>query len=107
MKKILVILAACAFMVSCQWWHETFSSAEDCTIWYLDQIYEAGLDGDTGKVAEIQADYNDWLMSLDESEAYEAGVAALQWLNSHPEVKNVLDDVFGGSDDYGYDDYEW
>jgi hypothetical protein len=46
-------------------------------------------------------------MSLDESEAYEAGVAALQWLNSHPEVKNVLDDVFGGSDDYGYDDYEW
>ena len=41
MKKILAILVACAFAVSCQWWHETFSSPEDCVKWYAEQVEEA------------------------------------------------------------------
>jgi hypothetical protein len=106
MKKIFAILAVCFVMVSCQWWHETFDSPAECTKWYLDQIYEAGQDGDTGKVADLQADYNDWLNGLDERETMEAGIAALEWLDSHPEVMGALDGMFGGYDDYDYDDYD-
>ena len=50
MKKILAILVACAFIVSCQWWHETFSSPEDCVKWYAEQVEEAVNDGDQERV---------------------------------------------------------
>ena len=110
MKKLLVILSACFVMVSCQFWHETFDSPAECTEWYLEQIYEAGLDGDVSKVAELNADYQEWLLDLDESEAAEAGLAALAWLESHPEILEVLEQGLGGLDydDYDdYDDYGW
>ena len=79
MKKILVILAACAFMVSCQWWHETFSSPEDCAVWYCEQMAEAEEAGDDEKVAELAADFEAYMESLDEADAEEAGAAALAW----------------------------
>ncbi len=79
MKKILVVLAACAVMVSCQWWHETFSSPADCAVWYCEQIAEAEKEGDTERVAELTADFEEYVKGLDEAEATEAGAAAMAW----------------------------
>ena len=86
MKKLLAILAVCFVMVSCQWWHETFDTPAGCTKWYLDQINEARIDGDTSKVAELQADYDEWLDGLDYADALESALAALEWVDEHPEL---------------------
>ena len=107
MKKLLAILAVCFVMVSCQWWHETFDTPAGCTKWYMDQIYEARMDGDTSKVAELQADYDEWLNGLDYADALESALAALEWVDEHPELQNALDGLLGGYDDYGYDDYDY
>lgn len=82
MKKILAILVACAFIVSCQWWHETFSSPEDCAVWYCEQIAEAEKDGDTEKAEELAKDFEEWGESLDEEDQAAAGAAALAWAMS-------------------------
>lgn len=79
MKKILVILAVCFVMVSCQFWHETFSSPADCAVWYCEQMAEAEEAGDDEKVAELAADFKAYMESLDEADAEEAEAAALAW----------------------------
>ena len=90
MKKILAILVACAFAVSCQWWHETFSSPEDCALWYCEQVGEAIVDGDSEAAIELIADFMEWYAGLDAED--QATVDAVIAEN-------------GGFDDYGYDDY--
>ena len=86
MKKILAIFAACALMASCQFWHETFSSPEDCTVWYLEQIAEAEKDGDMEKVEELTKDYDEWLNGLSEEDQLAAAAGALKWASEHPEL---------------------
>lgn len=83
MKKILVILAACAFMVSCQWWHETFSSPEECAVWYCEQIAEAEKAGDKEKEEELEEALEEWMEGLDKEDKDKAGTAALAWIMSH------------------------
>jgi len=85
MKKILVILAACAFMVSCQFWHETFSSPEDCAVWYCEQMAEAEKDGDAEKVEQLAADFDEWINGLDEADKEEAVAASVAWAMSNSE----------------------
>lgn len=79
MKKILAILAVCFVAVSCQFWHETFSSPADCAVWYCEQMAEAEEAGDDEKVAELAADFEAYMESLDEADAEEAETAALTW----------------------------
>jgi hypothetical protein len=98
MKKLLAILAVCFVMVSCQFWHETFDSPADCAVWYLDQIYEASIDGDPEEAADIYADMVEWYDSLDEEDALEADLAAISWASQHPEFDY---------DDYNDYDYGW
>lgn len=86
MKKILAIFAACALMASCQFWHETFSSPEDCTVWYLEQIAEAEEDGDTEKVEELTKDYDEWLNGLSEEDQLAAAAGALKWASEHTDL---------------------
>ena len=86
MKKILVILAACAFMASCQWWHETFSSPEDCAVWYCEQIAEAEKDGDEEKVEELEAAAEECMKGLDKEDKEKATGAAMAWALSHLEL---------------------
>jgi hypothetical protein len=97
MKKLLAILAVCFVMVSCQWWHETFSSPEDCTIWYVEQVSEAYADGDMAKAAELIADFEEWVAGLDAADQLEV----IQCIAEH----GGFDDL-GGYDDYDYDDYD-
>ena len=49
MKKVIFILAACAFMTSCQWWHQTISSPGKCAIWYCEQAEKAEKPTDEAK----------------------------------------------------------
>lgn len=86
MKKILAIFAACALMASCQFWHETFSSPEDCTVWYLEQIAEAEEDGDTEKVEELTKDYDEWLNGLSEEDQLAAAAGALKRASEHTDL---------------------
>lgn len=79
MKKVIVILAACAFMVSCQWWHETFSSPEDCAVWYCEQLAEAEEAGDEARVEELEDALDEWIEGLDEKDQKEAYGAILKW----------------------------
>lgn len=79
MKKVIAILAACAFMVSCQWWHETFSSPEDCAVWYCEQLAEAEEDGDEARVEELETAFEEWIEGLDEEDQKEAYGAMLKW----------------------------
>lgn len=79
MKKVIAILAACAFMVSCQWWHETISSPEDCAVWYCEQIAEAEEDGDKARAEELETAFEEWLEGLDEEDQKEAYGAMLKW----------------------------
>ena len=88
MKKLLAILAVCFVMVSCQWWHETFSSPAECAQWYGEQIAEAFADGDFEKADELIADFEEYVAGLDEEEQMELAGA-----------------MFGGVDDY--EDYDW
>ena len=83
MKKILVILAACAFMVSCQWWHETFSSPEDCAVWYCEQIAAAGEEGDEEKVEALEEAAEEWMEGLDKEDQEKAQAAAMKWALSN------------------------
>lgn len=85
MKKILVILAACAFMVSCQFWHETFSSPEDCAVWYCEQMAEAEKDGDAEKAEQLAADFDEWINGLDEADKEKAVAASVAWAMSNSE----------------------
>ena len=91
MKKLLAILAVCFVMVSCQWWHETFSSPEDCAKWYAEQLADAYLDGDAEKATELLLDMYDWYEGLDAKDQA---------------IVDRYMDSFGGSDDYGYDEYD-
>ena len=72
MKKLLAILAVCFVMVSCQWWHETFDSTEECVTWYLDELYDAAVAGDVDEFRDLAADCNAYQADkLDE--AFDAG----------------------------------
>ena len=77
MKKVFVILAACALMASCQWYHETFSSPADCATWYCEQMLEAEKDGDDEKLEELSKDFEEYVEGLDKDEQAEAAAAAL------------------------------
>ena len=91
MKKLLAILAVCFVMVSCQWWHETFSSPAECAQWYGEQIAEAFADGDFEKATELTADFEEYVAGLDEKEQMEAAAA-----------------MFGLAVDYDdEEDYDW
>ena len=100
MKKLLAILAVCFVAVSCQWWHETFDSPEDCAKWYSEQIQEAYEDGDVEEAVELLGDFMEWYAGLDAADQAKVDryAAGLDGAN------------YGGGyyDDYDYDDdYGW
>jgi hypothetical protein len=104
MKKLFILLAICAAMTcttSCRWIHETFYSVEGCEEWYLDEIYDAALEGDEEKVSERQKQLEEWYNDLDASDKRKADKAALQWLESHPLAANMI--YSAATDYYDYD----
>lgn len=96
MKKLLAILAVCFVAVSCQWWHETFDSPEDCAKWYSEQVQEAYEDGDVEEALELLGDFMEWYAGLDAAD--------------QAKVDRFVDGggSWFGTDDYDYDDdYGW
>ena len=72
MKKLLAILAVCFVMVSCQLWHETFDSTEECVTWYLDELYDAAAADDVDEFRDLAADLNAYQTDKMD-EAFDAG----------------------------------
>jgi hypothetical protein len=63
MKKLLLLLAVCLTAVSCQWWHETFDSPEECAEWYAEEMTEAD---NLSDFEEVYNDYTKWFTTLGE-----------------------------------------
>ena len=83
MKKLLIILAACTLMVSCKWWHETFSSPEKCAQWYCEEMLDALKDGDVAEALELQRDAKKWYNGLSQSDKDKADNAIEAWERLH------------------------
>ncbi len=83
MKKLLIILAACTLMVSCKWWHETFSSPEKCAQWYCEEMLDALKDGDAAEFMELRNDARAWYKGLNESDQERADKAVKTWRKLH------------------------
>lgn len=102
-------MAACSALMyatsSCKFVNENFCSAETCTKWYLDKIYESALEGDQDAAEEYTEDLEEWLEGLDSKDTEEAGLAALEWLQENPVAAEAMED-FLYSEDYD-DDYYW
>ena len=87
MKKLFIIMALSVTLLctpSCRWIHETFYPTEDCAEWYLDEIYDAALDGDEKKASERYDQMMDWYNDLSSSDQRKADKAALKWMDKHP-----------------------
>ena len=83
MKKLLIILAACTLMVSCKWWHETFSSPEKCALWYCEEMLDALKDGDVAEALELRKDAKEWLNDLSQSDKDKVINAVEAWERLH------------------------
>ena len=83
MKKLLIILAVGTLMVSCQWWHETFSSPEKCAQWYCDEMLDALKDGDAAKALELRDDAQEWYTRLNPEDQERANKARKAWGKLH------------------------
>ena len=83
MKKLLIILAVGTLMVSCQWWHETFSSPEKCAQWYCEEMLDALKDGDVAEALELEQDSEKWYQSLSEEDQKRAKKAIKAWEKLH------------------------
>ena len=83
MKKLFIILAVGTMMVSCKWWHETFSSPEKCAQWYLDEILEAAKDGDAAECIELRNDAKAWYKGLSKKDKERVDKATDAWKALH------------------------
>ena len=83
MKKLLIIAAACTLMVSCKWWHETFSSPEKCAQWYLDETLDALKDGDVVEALELEKDAKKWYSGLSEGDKKRVKKVSEAWEKLH------------------------
>lgn len=93
MKKLLIILAFGAMIMctsSCRFIYENVFSVEACEKWYLDEIYDAALDGDLLKVAERQEQLEEWYDNLSSTDQHKADVSAIEWLDEHPTAAAAL-----------------
>lgn len=76
MKKLFVLLAACAMFAAC-------SSPGDKAIDYMEDLMEASKDGDYEKVQKIDKEMKEWFESLDDEERKEAEEALEKWLEKN------------------------
>ena len=83
MKKLLIIAAACTLMVSCKWWHETFSSPEKCAQWYCEEMLDALKDGDEARLDKLERDSENWYDGLSESDQEKAEMAMEAFYKKH------------------------
>ena len=99
MKKLLIILAACFVLTSCQWIAENIYTTEDCIEWYADEIYDAAQDDDRERVIELYTDMFAYIAKLDKAEQIKAMEAANRWDTSNPYKSEFVEEYV---DDLGF-----
>ena len=91
-------MVVCAAFVSCKWWHETFDTVEDCTKWYLDNLYEAAMDNDKEEFDDIVSDMREWVSDLSQEDQQKYIAACAGWGTVNPEKIMKIDEFgFGGA----------
>ena len=100
MKKFLLVLIASAslLMVSCHWIHETFTSVESCTEWYLDELYEAAADNDVSDFRERADQCNKWQRDLSTKDLQRVQDAAFKYGANNP---NKVYTIFAFAEEHG------
>ena len=73
MKKVFIILAACAMMTAC-------SNAGDKAVEYLDEVQAAIAEGDFARAEEITRELEEWEATLDEEEKAQVSDATKAWM---------------------------
>ena len=73
MKKVFIILAACAMMTAC-------SNAGDKAVKYLDEVQAAIAEGDFVRAEEITRELEEWEATLDEEEKAQVSDATKAWM---------------------------
>lgn len=64
---------------SCRWVNETFMPVDTCAEWYLDAIYEASENGESGEAAELYRQMEEWYNGLSTEDQAVADETAKQW----------------------------
>lgn len=72
MKKLFVLLAACAMFAAC-------SSPGSKAVDYMEDYLEAAKDGDMKEAQKILEEMEEWIETLDEEEQKEAREAVEKW----------------------------
>ena len=88
MKKWLLILVAGMTAASCQWWHETFYSVEECEEWYLEELSETD---DLEEFEEIYNDYTIWRSDLGSIDRIKAGTKNMEWSDDNEKKSEKID----------------
>ena len=89
MKKILILVAACALMMACG------QSVEKKAIDYAEQAIEALKDGELGKFIEIGEEMETWYETLTEEEKAKVDEATQKWEKENADkLEEQLKDLF-------------
>lgn len=84
MKKVFMLLAACALFAACS------TTPTEKVNDYFDDMMEAVKDGDVEKARKINAEAIEWMDSLNEEDAEEAEKAVFKWLEENQEAADAL-----------------
>ena len=86
MKRLITIatvVLSLSMFTSCRWIHETFYSINECTEWYLEELYKAAKDDDEDKFEERSEQFEDWVDELKKSERKKVKKAIDRWGEKH------------------------
>jgi len=87
MKKLLLLLAVCLTAVSCQWWHETFDSPEECAKWYIEEMVEA----DNLSDFEAYNDFTKWENTLGRVDSWKVNKVMNDWSEDNEKEAEKID----------------
>lgn len=89
MKKLLLLLAVCLTAVSCQWWHETFDSPEECAKWYIEEMVEAD---NLSDFEEVYNDFTKWENTLGIVERWKVNKVMKDWSEDNKKEAKKIDE---------------
>ena len=91
MKKILLLLAVCVAATSCQWWHETFDSPEECAKWYIEEMVEAD---NLSDFEEVYNDFTKWENTLGDVDRWKVNKVVNDWSEDNEKKAEKIDEKY-------------